>query len=48
VTCNGASDGTATVTTSGGAAPLSYSWNTNPVQTTSTATKLRQGCGSSR
>jgi SHS2 domain-containing protein len=43
VTCNGASDGTATVSTSGGAAPLTYSWNTNPVQTTATATKLPAG-----
>ena len=43
VTCNGAGDGTATVTTSGGAAPLTYSWNTSPVQTTATATKLPPG-----
>ncbi|HRH67574.1 MAG TPA: hypothetical protein PLU53_14830, partial [Bacteroidia bacterium] len=36
-------DGTATVFASGGTAPLTYSWNTNPVQTATTATNLVAG-----
>ncbi|NNC85563.1 MAG: T9SS type A sorting domain-containing protein [Bacteroidia bacterium] len=34
VNCFGGSDGTATIAVSGGTAPYSYSWNTQPVQTT--------------
>ena len=41
-TC-GASNGTATVTPSGGTAPYTYSWNTIPIQTTATATGLAGG-----
>lgn len=42
VTCNGLSDGTATVTTNGGTAPYSFQWN--PVGgTTATATNLAAG-----
>jgi len=36
-------DGTATATASGGTGPFTYSWNTTPVQTTSTATGLAPG-----
>jgi len=43
VSCNGAANGSATVTTSGGTASYSYSWNTAPVQTTATATGLAPG-----
>jgi gliding motility-associated-like protein len=43
VSCNGGSNGTATVTAGGGIAPYSYSWNTTPVQTTATATNLAAG-----
>lgn len=43
VSCNGLSNGSATVTASGGAAPYSYSWNTSPVQTTATASNLAAG-----
>ncbi|HTL83469.1 MAG TPA: PKD domain-containing protein [Bacteroidia bacterium] len=43
VTCNGFNNGTATVTVSGGSPPFTYSWSTNPVQTTSTATNLGPG-----
>ncbi|NNC86324.1 MAG: T9SS type A sorting domain-containing protein, partial [Bacteroidia bacterium] len=42
-TCNGYSDGTATATASGGTAPYSYSWNSNPVQLTQTANNLAAG-----
>ena len=38
-----ASDGTASVTQSGGTSPYSYSWSTNPVQTTATAINLKTG-----
>lgn len=41
-TCGGAS-GSIAVTTTGGTAPLSYSWNTTPAQTTPTATGLTGG-----
>ncbi|MBI4931790.1 MAG: SBBP repeat-containing protein [Bacteroidetes bacterium] len=40
--CLGNSDGTATVV-AGGVSPYTYSWNTSPVQTTSTATGLMFG-----
>ncbi|MBN4051303.1 proprotein convertase P-domain-containing protein, partial [bacterium AH-315-M05] len=40
VSCNGGSDGVATVTGSGGFPGYTYSWNTTPVQTTGTATGL--------
>ncbi|SHN43785.1 PKD domain-containing protein [Chitinophaga sp. CF418] len=40
--CGGA-NGSIAVTASGGTAPLSYSWNTTPVQTTPTATGLAAG-----
>ncbi len=39
----GANDGSATVFTSGGIGGLTYSWNTTPSQTTSTATGLGAG-----
>ncbi|MFM7216741.1 MAG: beta strand repeat-containing protein, partial [Bacteroidota bacterium] len=41
--CTGSLDGTASVTISAGQTPISYSWNTTPVQTTSTATGLAAG-----
>jgi gliding motility-associated-like protein len=42
--CNGGNNGTATVVSvGGGTAPFSYSWNTSPVQTTTTATGLPVG-----
>lgn len=41
--CNGANDGSATVTAHGGSLPYTYSWNTSPVQTTATATNLHAG-----
>jgi gliding motility-associated-like protein len=42
-TCYGYSDGVATVTSSGGTFPYTYSWNTIPVQTTQTADSLSAG-----
>ncbi|MBX7095690.1 MAG: choice-of-anchor L domain-containing protein, partial [Flavobacteriales bacterium] len=39
----GLSNGSATVSTSSGIGPFSYSWNTSPVQTTQTATGLAPG-----
>ncbi|MFI5150511.1 MAG: T9SS type A sorting domain-containing protein [Bacteroidia bacterium] len=39
----GLSDGSAAVTASGGTPTYTYSWNTSPVQTTSTATGLAAG-----
>jgi PKD repeat protein len=41
-TCNSA-NGDATVSVNGGTLPYSYSWNTNPVQTTQTAVSLSAG-----
>jgi len=41
--CNGDTDGTATVSGSGGNGTLTYSWNTNPVQTGTTASNLPAG-----
>jgi len=41
--CNGQCTGTATANQTGGTAPLTYSWNTSPVQTTQTATGLCNG-----
>lgn len=41
--CTGALDGTATVTVLTGSAPVTYSWNTTPEQTTSVATGLAAG-----
>ncbi|MGQ0827654.1 MAG: PKD domain-containing protein [Bacteroidota bacterium] len=43
VTCNGGTNGTATVSVSGGTSPYTYSWNSNPAQTTTTATVLPAG-----
>jgi hypothetical protein len=43
VTCFGGSNGSATATVSGGVGPFSYSWNTIPVQTSTTATNLTAG-----
>jgi hypothetical protein len=40
VSCNGSCDGSATANPAGGTPPYTYSWNTNPVQTTATATGL--------
>lgn len=39
----GASDGSATVSVSGGVAPYSYSWNTSPVQLTAYANNIPSG-----
>lgn len=43
VTCNGGSNGEASVSVVGGTAPYTYTWNTSPVQTSSTATGLKAG-----
>jgi len=43
VTCNGLSDGSATVTASGGIAPYTYLWSDNANQTTATAINLSAG-----
>ncbi len=41
--CSPANSGTATVVATGGVAPLTYSWNTSPVQATATAIGLLPG-----
>jgi hypothetical protein len=43
ISCAGSAMGSATVTASGGIGTLTYSWNTNPIQTTATATRLITG-----
>ena len=43
VTCLGQANGLASITNVGGEAPYSYRWNTNPIQTTATATNLPAG-----
>jgi gliding motility-associated-like protein len=43
VTCNGLSNGSSTITVSGGTGPYSYLWNTTPIQTTATAINLNAG-----
>jgi Concanavalin A-like lectin/glucanases superfamily/SprB repeat/Secretion system C-terminal sorting domain len=43
VSCFNGANGSATVTPNGGTPPYSYSWNSNPVQTTQTATGLKAG-----
>ncbi|MBQ0738576.1 SprB repeat-containing protein, partial [Aquimarina celericrescens] len=43
ISCNGGSDGSSTVATSGGAAPYTYLWNDSSAQTTATATNLTAG-----
>ena len=41
--CNGGSNGTATVNVTGGTAPYTYSWNTTPVKTTAAVSGLAAG-----
>ncbi|MBI4945833.1 MAG: gliding motility-associated C-terminal domain-containing protein [Bacteroidetes bacterium] len=43
ILCNAQCTGTSTVTTTGGTAPYTYSWNSSPVQTTQTAIGLCAG-----
>lgn len=43
VNCSGGNTGAATLAVSGGTSPYSYTWNTSPVQTTSTASSLGAG-----
>ncbi|MFH6993382.1 T9SS type A sorting domain-containing protein [Flavobacterium sp. FlaQc-48] len=43
LSCNGDNNGSATVNVTGGTASYSYSWNTNPIQTTATASNLTAG-----
>jgi gliding motility-associated-like protein len=42
-TCFGLNDGSASVTTTGGSGNYAYSWNTNPVQTTSSISNIPPG-----
>lgn len=41
--CNGQSNGSATVSVSGGTSPYTYTWNTTPQQSSATAVNLPQG-----
>lgn len=41
--CNGANNGSVSVTPSGGTSPYTYSWNTSPVRTTAVASGLPSG-----
>lgn len=41
--CFGATNGSATISVSGGTSPYTFSWNTTPVQTTAAATNLGVG-----
>lgn len=43
VSCHGLSDGSATISVSGGTPPYSYAWNTTPLQIGATATNLSAG-----
>ena len=43
VNCFGEMNGSLSVSVSGGTAPYTYSWNTNPIQTTATAINLSAG-----
>jgi hypothetical protein len=43
VSCNGGTDGSASIEVSGGIPPYSYNWNTVPPQTTKIATGLKAG-----
>jgi len=43
VTCFGNNNGSAVVSASGGTGPYAYSWNTNPPQSTASATNLSAG-----
>lgn len=43
VSCNGGTNGTATVNPNGGTAPYNYSWNTNPPQYNSSAVGITAG-----
>jgi hypothetical protein len=43
VSCNGGNNGTVSVVANGGTMPLTYIWNTNPSQSTTTATGLFAG-----
>lgn len=43
VSCFGGNNGNATVLASGGTSPYTYSWNTNPIQTSETAIGLTAG-----
>lgn len=43
VSCNGAADGQATATPSGGSSPYTYVWNTTPPQVTSTVSGIGGG-----
>ncbi|MCS7074375.1 MAG: SprB repeat-containing protein, partial [Bacteroidia bacterium] len=43
VTCQGGSNGSATVNPTGGTPPYSFSWNSTPTQTSQTATNLPAG-----
>jgi len=43
VSCYGGNDGSSSISIPGSGGPYSYHWNTNPVQTTASATSLTQG-----